>query len=252
MINEIVKDLIKESEPQPSPGNGRGGNLSTRRQSEAKAGLETFQCKQIQLCSDAIHLLMLQPWDFLSRLKIGRTFERQVASLGAETENLRKLPYANSAGDSLLTRIIRCSNVDYGPDLIAFVIYRPDEPVFPFSDPFRECSCRLKPHHTCRMQIGYEKAKIKYEKRKKSYQVEKTRRVSVPCLNIHDQMPAYERARRPSIPINPVTEIGARQTFSPKLHPLEGKRSRFSGPRSDPNERDKNGVTPLMLLSKGS
>ena len=148
-----------------------------------------MKCKQIQLCSDSIHLLLLQPWDFLSRLKIGRTFENQICCL----KNFKLLPYTNNKKESLLTRLIRCSNPKHGPDLVEFVIYRPDHPVPPGTtfDPFGtgECSCYFKkpnPKTKCKMVRAYEKALTKYEKRKKSYpkdQFEKTRRTSVPCLS---------------------------------------------------------------------
>lgn len=36
------------------------------------------------------------------------------------------------------------------------------------------------------MKTSYEKVKMKYEKRRKSYPVEKTRRTSVPCLTAHN------------------------------------------------------------------
>lgn len=186
MINEIVKDLIKESEPL-STDEIRGGPNSD-------AEDVTRQCKQIQLCSDSIHLLLLQPWDFLSRLKIGRTFENQICMLTSDTSNFKHLPYGNTNADSLLTRIIRCCNPQYGPDLIEFVIYRPDQPVplgttindAMFNNAtFSSCTCKKNSGQElkCKMQRAYERGKVKYDKRKKSYQVEKTRRTSVPCIS---------------------------------------------------------------------
>ena len=50
-------------------------------------------------------------------------------------------------------------------------------------------------------------------------------------------------ARRPSIPVNPVPE-----KISQYLPRLNNSWSRHGAVRCDPNERDKNGVTPLMVL----
>ena len=80
-IQEIVNGLIRELEPVENEGSLDGG----------KSVNSTRHYKQIQLCSDSINLIMLRPWDFLSRLIIGPTFERQIQTL----KNFSSLPYGN-------------------------------------------------------------------------------------------------------------------------------------------------------------
>ena len=199
MINEIVKDLIKESEPSIDEIRARVNSSAT--DDEHSHGDFTRHCKQIQLCSDSIHLLLIQPWDFLSRLKIGRTFENQIGGL----KNFHALPYGNGNGDSLLTRVIRCCNPQYGPDLIEFVIYRPDHALplgstindaLVHDSAFAPCNCN--PKLQCKMKRAYDRAKLKYDKRKKSYQtVTKTRRTSLPHL-MSDGRSQRERGKTPT------------------------------------------------------
>ena len=223
MINEIVRDLIKELEPA-AEDLVRPRQISSLSRTSDAENLSTRQCKQIQLCTDSMHMLLLHPWveghiysytyftghiysytyftyvdeywicnqkkfdpmqDFLCRLKIGRTFEHQVSNLTLECKNFTRLPYPTSS-DSLLTRILRVCDPDHGPDLVEFIIYRPDKPIpveTAFKDLFNPCRC-ITP--ICAMKTSYEKVKMKYEKRRKSYPVEKTRRTSVPCLTAHN------------------------------------------------------------------
>ena len=82
--------------------------------------------------------------------------------------------------------MLRVCDPDHGPDLVEFIIYRPDKPIpveTTFKDLFNPCKCKTP---ICAMKTSYEKVKMKYEKRRKSYPVEKTRRTSVPCLTAHN------------------------------------------------------------------
>ena len=61
MINEIIRDLIKELEPA-AEDLVRPRQLSNLSRCSDGENLSTRQCKQIQLCTDSIHMLLLTPW----------------------------------------------------------------------------------------------------------------------------------------------------------------------------------------------
>ena len=71
-------------------------------------------------------MLSIAPWDFLCRLRLGRAFENQVRRLDNPKVkfNFNNLP--GEREESLMTRLVRISYPDCGPDLVEFVIYRPD------------------------------------------------------------------------------------------------------------------------------
>ena len=71
-------------------------------------------------------LLSLAPWDFLCQLRLCRAFENQIRRLD---DPKVKHDFGNLPGEKcepLLTRIIKLCHFDCGPDLIDFVVYRPD------------------------------------------------------------------------------------------------------------------------------
>ncbi|CBY39099.1 unnamed protein product [Oikopleura dioica] len=191
--------------------------------------------KQIHLCSDSIHLLLLKPWDFICRLRVGPTFERQVMNLKC----FQKIPYST---DSLLSRIIRCSNINFGAELVEFILYRPDQSYYEFGlGQTSECRCR---GDTCLMIQNFDKAKAKktLDQRRESYKIKpseadaRPRRVSAPNIK---ENPA-QKVRRPSLISNRMAPL--KQLLSVKNLPAR------CPTRADPNERDEFGVTPLMLL----
>ena len=63
-----------------------------------------------------IQMLSMVPWDFLCRLRLGRTFENQIRRLDDPKVkfNFSKLPGYRS--DSLMMRIIKVAYPDCGPD----------------------------------------------------------------------------------------------------------------------------------------
>ena len=61
MINEIVRDLIKELEPA-AEDLVRPRQISSLSRTSDAENLSTRQCKQIQLCTDSMHMLLLHPW----------------------------------------------------------------------------------------------------------------------------------------------------------------------------------------------
>ena len=68
----------------------------------------------------------------------------------------QKIPYST---ESLLSRIIRCSNVKFGAELVEFVLYRPDQSYYEFGlGQTSECRCLGE---TCLMIQNFDKAKAK-------------------------------------------------------------------------------------------
>ena len=80
------------------------------------------------------------------------SLQRQVMNLKC----FQKIPYST---DSLLSRIIRCSNVNFGAELVEFILYRPDQSYYEFGlGQTSECRC---PGDTCLMIQNFDKAKAK-------------------------------------------------------------------------------------------
>ena len=68
----------------------------------------------------------------------------------------QKIPYSS---DSLLSRIIRCSNARFGAELVEFILYRPHQSYYEFGlGQTSECRCR---GDTCLMILNFDKAKAK-------------------------------------------------------------------------------------------
>lgn len=68
----------------------------------------------------------------------------------------QKIPYST---DSLLSRIIRCSNINFGAEQVEFILYRPDQSYYEFGlGQTSECRCR---GDTCLMIQNFDKAKAK-------------------------------------------------------------------------------------------
>lgn len=220
--SQVIYDLIEESSSQEAALAG-----------DPHQNGYTLH-KQIHLCSDSIHLLLLKPWDFICRLRVGPTFERQVMNLKC----FQKIPYST---DSLLSRIIRCSNVKFGAELVEFILYRPDQSYYEFGQT-SECRCR---GDTCLMIQNFDKAKSKLDQRRESYKMKSDA----------DARPEYSRRRvsAPNIAVTPAQKVRRPSLISNGMAPLKQLLSVQNLParcptRADPNERDEFGVTPLMLL----
>lgn len=217
--SQVIYDLIEES------SNEEAALEADPHQSGYKLH------KQIHLCSDSIHLLLLKPWDFICRLRIGPTFERQVMNLTCFTD----IPYSS---DSLMARIIRCSSVKAGAELIEFCLYRPDQSYYEFGlGQTSECRCIGE---TCHMIRNFDRAKAKLDQRRESYKIKQTedhrpRRVSAPNITVPPQ-----KIRRPSLISNGMPPL--KQLMSAQRLPVR------CPIRADPNETDPAGITPVMLL----
>jgi len=113
--------------------------------------------KQIHTCTDQIQLLSFRPWDFLCGLRIGRTFQNQIRNLDSPRNeySFQRLPGTN---ETLIVRIIKCCDLNFGPELLDFVFYRPDdlyselrknlEPTYPELDKLQKIKARVKQDFT--------------------------------------------------------------------------------------------------------